>query len=242
MTPGNAAIVQLQWFTDRPQTQRYKVSVQLLDDRNQLIAQHDSEPGGGALPTDRWPVSEPIIDNHGIAIPFGTPPGLYHMIAVLYDAETGDRVRQHGKDTVALGAVIIEHAEQTPPLEVIPMQHRLGLTLGPMHFVGYDAYRRGFTHAPQTPIQPGDIVHFTIYWQAPDPLPADWPADLTMTLRLGGQQITAPLAGGAYPTGEWQAGELVRGEFDLIYDGTASQPQLSIGDSATNLRPLPVQP
>ncbi|MFN3981142.1 MAG: hypothetical protein ACK4SA_12245 [Caldilinea sp.] len=242
VTPGNAAMVQLQWFADMPLTRRYKVSVQLLDDRNQVIAQHDSEPGGGALPTDRWLVGERVIDNHGIAIPFGAPPGLYRMITVLYDAETGERVLQSGQDMLALGAVMVERAEQTPPLDVVPMQHRLGLTLGPVQLVGYDAYRRGFTHAPQTPIHPGDTVHFTFYWLAPDPLPVDWSADLTMTLRLGNQQITAPLAGGAYPTGQWQAGELVRGEFDLVYDGAASQPLLSVGDDSASLRPLPVQP
>lgn len=242
VTPGNTAMIQLNWLTERPLTQRYKVSVQLLDDRNQLIAQHDGEPGGAALPTDRWQVGDNVIDNHGIAIPLGTPPGQYHMIAVLYDVETGERVRQSGKDALAVGAVVVERADQTPPLEVVPMQYRLGQMLAPVQFVGYDAYRRGFTHAPLTPIQPGDAVHFTLYWQAPDPLPADWPADLTMTLRLGEQQITAPLAGGAYPTAEWQAGELVRGEFDLIYGGASSQPQLTIGDNTTNLRPLPVQP
>lgn len=242
VTPGNAAMIQLQWFTDRPLTRRYKVSVQLLDDRNQVIAQHDSEPGGGSLPTDRWQVGEKVIDNHGIAIPFGAPPGAHRMIAVLYDAETGERVRQFGQDLVALGAVIVEQSEQTPPLDVVPIQHRLGLTLGPVQLVGYDAYRRGFTHAPQTPIHPGEIAHFTFYWQAPNPLPADWPADLTMTLRLGDQQITAPLAGGTYPTGQWRAGELVRGEFDLVYDGATSQPLLSVGDDSANLRSLPVQP
>lgn len=242
VTPGNAAMVQLHWFADHPLTRRYKVSVQLLDDRNQLIAQHDSEPGGGALPTDRWQVSKPVIDNHGIAIPFGAPPGLYHMIAVLYDAETGERVRQYGEDMLALGAVVVERAGQMPPLDVMPMQHRLGLTLEPVQLAGYDAYRRGFTHAPQTPIHPGDPVHFTLYWQAPDPLPVNWPGDLTMTLRLGDQQITAPLAGGAYPTGKWQAGELMRGEFDLTYDGAVNQPQITVGDDTAKLHPLPIQP
>jgi hypothetical protein len=242
VAPGNAAMIQLNWLTERALTRRYKVSVQLLDVRNQVIAQHDGEPGGGALPTDHWQIGEEVIDNHGIAIPFGAPPGVYRMIAVLYDAETGERVRQFGQDMLALGAVVVERAEQTPPRDVVPMQHRLGLMLGPVQLAGYDAYRRGFTHAPQTPIHPGDAAHFTFYWQAPDPLPAEWPADLTMTLRLGNQQITAPLAGGAYPTGEWQAGELVRGEFDLLYDGAASQPLISVGDDSASLRPLPVQP
>ena len=110
--------------------------------------------------------------------------------------------------------------------------------LGPVRLAGYDAYPRGFAHAPETPIQPGDTVHFTVYWQAPDPLPLDWPDDLTFTLRLGDQTITAPLAGGAYPTAEWQAGELVRGEFDLVYAGGDPRPVLLVDGMTMTLRPL----
>jgi mannosyltransferase len=240
VAPGEAAMIQLSWVTERALTQRYKVSVQLLDERNQVIAQHDSEPGGGAHPTDRWQIGEEVLDNHGIAIPFGAPPGLYRMIVVLYDAETGERVRQFGQDTLALGAVVVERAEQAPPLEVVPMQHRLGLTLDPVRLVGYDAYRRGYAHAPETPIQPGDTVHFTLYWQAPETLPEEWPADLSLTLRLGDQTINAPLAGGAYPTAAWQAGELVRGEFDLVYAGGDPRPVLTVAGTTETLRPLSV--
>jgi hypothetical protein len=239
--PGDAALIQLHWLAEQPLTQRYKVSVQLLDDRNQVIAQHDSEPGGGAHPTDRWQIGESMIDNHGIAIPFGAPPGAYRLMATLYDAASGERVQHRGQEMLTLGSVIVERAAERPPLEVIPMQHRSDVAMGPLQFVGYDVYRRGFAHAPETPIQPGDTVHFTLYWLAPDTLPTDWPADLTMTLRLGNQQITTPLAGGAHPTARWQAGDLVRGDFDLVYDGAATQPLLTVQDVAVALRSLPVQ-
>jgi len=240
VTPGNAATLQLTWLTTQALTQRYKVSVQLLDARNQVIAQHDGEPGGGAYPTDRWQIGETVIDNHGIAIPFGVPPGRYRMIAVLYAADTGERIRQFGQDALPLGEVEVERAAQTPPLAVVPMQHRLDDAAGPVRLVGYDAYRRGFAHAPETPIQPGDTVHFTLYWQAPTPLPAAWPTDLTLTLRLGEQMIRAPLAGGSYPTGAWQAGELVRGEFDLLYTGGDPRPVLSVEDATITLHRLPM--
>lgn len=238
--PGNAATLQLTWLTTQALTQRYKVSVQLLDARNQVIAQHDGEPGGGAYPTDRWQIGKTVIDNHGIAIPFGVPPGRYRMIAVLYAADTGERVRQSGQDALPLGEVEVERAAQTPPLAVVPMQHRLGDAAGPVRLVGYDAYRRGFAHVPEAPIQPGDTVHFTLYWQAPTPLPAAWPTDLTLNLQLGEQMIRAPLAGGSYPTGAWQAGELVRGEFDLLYTGGDPRPVLSVEDATIMLRRLPM--
>ena len=119
------------------------------------------------------------------------------------------------------------------------MQHRLNQTVGPVVLAGYAAHRKGYDHAPATPIRPGDTAHFTFYWQAPDPLPTDWPGDEAFTLRLGDQQITAPLAGGNYPTGKWQPGELVRGEFDLVYDGTGDNPALEIDGDVVSLAPMP---
>ena len=89
---GDVALVRLWWRALRPLETRYKVTVQLLDMRDQVIAQRDSEPAGGAQPTDTWTVGEPVQDNHGLFIPFGTPPGEYRLIAALYDPATGARL------------------------------------------------------------------------------------------------------------------------------------------------------
>ncbi len=238
---GDIALVQLGWSAPQPIERRYKVSVQLLDARGQVIAQRDSEPAGGSRPTDTWQVGEEIADNHAVPIAFGTPPGDYQLVVVVYDAESGARVRQAGGDALPLGEVSVARADVPAPLAVIPMQVRVGTTLGPVTLAGYDLYKKGFAHAPETPLQPGDLLHVTLYWLAPDPLPADWPADGTFSLRLGGQEVTAPLAGGAYATGQWAPGELVRGEFDLLYDGSARQPMLAAGGDAIRLHPVPGQ-
>ncbi|GIV69707.1 glycosyltransferase family 39 protein [Caldilinea sp.] len=240
VSPGDALLVRLTWSAEHLLDRRYKVSVQLLDERSQVIAQHDGEPGGGALPTDRWSPGQRIIDNHGVAIPFGAPPGVYVLKAALYDAETGARVRHSGEEMLSLGSVLVARAVQAPPTEVIPMQHRLAATLGRVHLIGYDAYRRGFAHAPKTPVRPGDAVTFIFYWQAPSPLPADWPADLTMALRLGEQELSAPLAG-AYATGAWTAGELVRSVVEIIYGGGDARPRLTVDGVSITLEPLPTQ-
>ena len=86
------------------------------------------------------------------------------------------------------------------------MQHRLNKQLGPVTLIGYDLHRRGYAHAPETPVAPGDPVELVLYWQAPDPLPDDWPQDLVAEITLGEQMVRFPLAGDGYPTGQWQAG------------------------------------
>jgi mannosyltransferase len=237
--PADVALVGLRWIADQPITARYKVTLQLLDPRNQVIAQRDGEPAGGAQPTNHWQVGAPVVDNHGLFIPFGSPPGEYGLMVALYDAEHGARLPAPDGDSFILGSLTIQPFAGAPPLDVIPMHYRPGRRLGPVLLAGYDLYRKDSAHAPQTPVAPGELVHFTFYWQAPDPLPDSWPADLQFTLQLGDETITAPLAGGGYPTGAWRAGELVRGEFDLLYDGAHQHPGLRVEEHEMRLAPLP---
>ncbi len=238
-SPGEAATVALHWLAVIPPSASYKVSVQLLDTRNQVIAQHDSLPAGGSRPSDAWQPGEIVVDNHGLPIPPGTPPGAYRLIVALYDPDSGVRLPVAQTDHVELGTLEVVRPQRPIPVDVVSMPHHVNRTLGPVMLAGYAAHAKDFSHAPQTPLHPGDTAHFTLYWQAPQPLPADWPPDLTFTLRLGDQSLEAPLAGGGYPTGQWQAGELVRAEFDLPFDGSATVPMLQVATDSVKLSPLP---
>jgi hypothetical protein len=226
--PGEAALVQLRWDVLQEVTQRLKVSVQLLDAANQVVAQRDGEPVGGSRPTDTWQAGEQVTDNYALPLPLGTPPGDYRLVVALYDAQTGQRLQHAGGDAVELGAVIVDRPSMPAPAELIPLAHRLNQRLGPVTLLGYDAYRKDFAHAPQTPLAPGDTAHVVLYWQAPDPLPSDWPDDLAVTVRLGGQSVTLPLGGASYPTSQWQAGEIVRSQLDILYDGTAAHGEVEV--------------
>lgn len=236
---GQAALVGLRWQTVAPLAERYKVTLQLLDERSQVIAQHDAEPAGGSAPTDNWSPGVAVQDNHGLPIPSGTPPGLYRLIVAVYDSADGTRLLTNSNDALELGTIEVVLPADPLPADVLPIQYHTSAKLGPVMLTGYAAHRKAFSHAPTTPLVPGDITHFTFLWQAPDPLPADWPSDAYFTLELGGEMLAAPLAGGSYPTGEWQAGELVRGEFDLLYDGSAQRPVLTVDDATFNLARLP---
>ena len=233
--PGAAALVQLRWEVAADVTQRLKVSVQLLDAAGQVVAQRDSEPVGGSRPTDTWRAGEQITDNYALPLPLGAPPGEYRLLAALYDAQTGERLHQAGGDAVELGSVFVERPATPPPGALIPLAQRLDQQLGPVTLLGYDAYRKDFAHAPQTPLAPGDLAHVVLYWQAPDPLPAGWADDLTVSVRLGGQSVTLPLGGPAYPSGQWQAGEIVRSQLDILYDGTAARGEVAVAGQVAPL-------
>ncbi|MBI2845492.1 MAG: glycosyltransferase family 39 protein [Chloroflexi bacterium] len=80
------------WQTTEKIGERYKVFIHLLDEHEQVIAQRDAEPVGGAMLTTTWMPEEPVIDNHGILIPVGTPPGEYRVEVGMYNLSTGERL------------------------------------------------------------------------------------------------------------------------------------------------------
>lgn len=239
VTAGDVALVGLHWQTLAPLTQRYKVTVQVLDSRNNVIAQRDSEPVGGSLPTDQWSVGQTVLDNHGVLIPPGTPPGTYRLILALYDDNTGERLPlSTTEDFFVLGELSVVRPQRPLPTTLLALQHTSAQKIGPLTLTGYSAYRKGTAHAPDTPIVAGDLVEFTFFWQAPNPLPANWPADLTFTLTLGDQSVTMPLAGDGYPTRQWHAGEQIRSKAELLYTDQGRRPQVTIGEDTRKLQPL----
>ena len=240
LAAGETLLVGLRWQPLTPPQRPYKVTAQLLDSRDQVVVQRDGEPGGGTRPTLGWQVGEVVADNHGLPLPPGTPPGVYRLIVAMYDAETGARLPTPTGDALLISQPTLGRPDQPLPASIVQMQRRADRKLGPLTVVGYDFYRKGFAHAPQTAVASGDLLQVTLYWQAPTPLPDSWPADLALRLRLGDQVVDAPLVGGGYPTGQWQAGEFVRGTFDILFDGASPTLWLEVGDARLRLGRVPL--
>lgn len=217
-TAGEVTQLQLIWQALNQPPRRYKVFMQLLDLHDQVIAQRDSEPVGDSRPTTSWRPGETIVDNHGVLIPPGTPPGDYRRIIGLYDLETGDRLRlPDGRDHFALPSVRVLRAATPPPLAALNMMVEQRFDFGAVALLGYDRYKRGYGHAPETPLYPGDRLHLTFYWQANVRPRAVWWFDLTLSDGSGHAvaNLRWPLVSESYPTTAWAAGEVVRGEHDL---------------------------
>ena len=60
--PANALQLQLNWQPERTPDADYTVFVQLLDERDQVIAQHDAPPVSGDRPTSGWQPGEQVSD------------------------------------------------------------------------------------------------------------------------------------------------------------------------------------
>ena len=89
---GGILPVTLFWETDAVLTERYKVTVQLLDAEGRLVAQRDTEPLDGLAPTNIWKPGTVLTDRYGLPLPPDLPPGRYRLIVGLYHIITGERL------------------------------------------------------------------------------------------------------------------------------------------------------
>ncbi len=240
LAAGDTLMVGLRWRPLRTPGRRLKVTVQLLDDRGQVIVQRDGEPAGEALPTTAWQRDEIVVDNHGLPLPFGSPPVDYRLIVAVYDAETGSRLSVGHGDAVELAQPTLIRTEQSLPPSTVPILHRKTLNFAQLNAIGFDFHRKSFAHAPTTPLGTGDLLQVTLYWRAPSPLPPSWPEDMKMRLLLGDQSVESPLAGGNYPTSRWRAGELVRSTFEIRFDGADPVLWLEVGGTRKRMGRIPV--
>jgi len=112
VNPGDVLQVQLQWEGVVAIERNYKVFVQLVDFDlfPPVVAQHDSDPGGGLYPTSTWAVGEPVLDNHAVIVPNDLPPSQYLLITGLYnpDDPTQRLLLPDGSDFYTLGTVTVE--------------------------------------------------------------------------------------------------------------------------------------
>jgi 4-amino-4-deoxy-L-arabinose transferase-like glycosyltransferase len=217
VTAGEVLPLSMAWEAIHPISDRYKITVQLLNERDQVVAQRDAEPAGGLRPTTEWTPGQIVYDSMGVLVRAGTPPGDYRVILAVYRQADGARlpvgVDGSRADHVILGQVRVQRPPMPPALITLGIQHPLQAQFGPLQLLGFDAYKRGFAHAPATPLTPGDVLQVSLYWRA-ERTPG---RRLKIRLELGTGQTTvkADPAGEAYPTTLWVTGEVVRGDHDV---------------------------
>ncbi len=116
VAPGQTVLLTLRWQTTAPIRARYTIFAHLIGGinpvtRTPLWTQMDSEPAGGARPTNDWRVGEIIEDRRGLWLPLHIPPGDYVLQVGMYDAVTLARLpvfienRRVEEDRVILGTV-----------------------------------------------------------------------------------------------------------------------------------------
>ncbi len=214
---GDVVQLSLQWLAAEPDDTRYKVFLQLLDADSQVVAQRDAEPVGESRPTDTWQAGETIIDRHGLLVPPGTPPGTYRLITGLYNRSDGRRVTNPQGDAVDLGTVQVVRPVTLPSRDAFNILFDRHHNFGPIDLLGFNRYPRGYGHAPETPLHPGDLLHVDLFWQSQSSSQSDRWALLSLGDLPGGRVIEARrlIGGSGHPASQWETGEIVRDQVDL---------------------------
>jgi 4-amino-4-deoxy-L-arabinose transferase-like glycosyltransferase len=89
---GGTLKLTLYWQALGPGQRSYTVFVHLLNSAGQVVAQKDSAPGEGSLPTSGWVPGEFITDPYTLALPENLPAGSYQVEFGMYDPASGARL------------------------------------------------------------------------------------------------------------------------------------------------------
>jgi hypothetical protein len=217
LTAGDAVRISLSWRASVETDEDYVVILVLKDEQGRRWAQHEMKPQGGWKPTDTWAQGELVQDNHALMVPWGTPPGEYHLELQLYSPELGHSlVVSQGDKTAAgvgldLGPVQISPSLVYPSKVHLSAQHECATEFaGQVELQGYDLIS-GDYHS-------GDKLHLVFYWRALRDIQKEYNL-LLQLIDSSGKVITQVIAlPGAswYPTSRWERNEQVKGQHDIV--------------------------
>ena len=186
LIPGKDWPVYLAWETAVAPTADYTVSLQLFDPRGQRVAQHDSEPFDGALPTSRWTPGKAYDDLVVLPALPALTPGVYQLRLAVYGGGLSAPVQ-----TVAL------LSRGLMPASLPPAASSAGWTVDS---VAMRASTGGYDVAVGGSVQAAPTADYTWFVHA-----------LDASGKLLAQDDHPPTA----PTSSWRAGERFEEAFHL---------------------------
>jgi 4-amino-4-deoxy-L-arabinose transferase-like glycosyltransferase len=214
--------VSLEWRLDHAATSPTGLGLRLIDEEGRVWGTVDEWLLDGAgVPTTDWDSGRGYRTDHLVWPLEGTPPGRYALVGALAESESQRPMEIDASELPAVGTHVrlgeVDVVTASKPLfsghmmAAEPVYQRLqeGVVL-----VGVGAL-------PER-IRPGDSLPITLLWQAGQEL-GD-PYVLRLQLRDGEGKLLSEWAGPpipSYPTGEWRAGDLLRGQYELMVPADA---------------------
>ena len=218
-----------------------RVVLRLTDAAGYTWASRDSRPRGGQISFADLPIGEQLVDQHGLLIPAGTPPGIYQLRLSVHPAEAErplDLLDERGQPLgveARLADVQVTLPTTALPPEALPVQYPLRADFDRrIRLLGYSLSQAAW--------RAGDSLSLSLFWQA---LRAgEYPFTVRLQLRdTQGQTLASEQRPPAYPTQLWPAGMLLHDPHRLQLP-----PQLPAGDHQLTVEllwpdgtPLPVE-
>jgi hypothetical protein len=204
----NTLNLTLYWQAMLPIDEDYEIVLKMINGVYKVWGQQGGQPVQGVFPTYTWQESQIIKDQRDIEVLPGTPPGVYQVEVILYDLHNSVWVEPDGGPGL-LGPMEIPRGAH-PPVEALDIEYPVDANLGgQVKLLGY-TIESGF--------RPGDGIHLTLFWNALRKMEKDYTVFVHLVDKGGniwGQKDNPPVDG-FYPTTQWEEGEIVRDQYDLI--------------------------
>jgi 4-amino-4-deoxy-L-arabinose transferase-like glycosyltransferase len=109
LRPGDILPLNLYWQAGSTTDDLYTVFALVETLNGQTIAQIDSQPQGGGMPTASWATGQVITDTYPLQIPLDTPPGAYRVVVGMYNSLDGTHLidTRTGEGQVVLDPAIV---------------------------------------------------------------------------------------------------------------------------------------
>ena len=168
------------------------------------------------MPSRQWRPDLYVRDEHRLDLPGDIPPIAYELRAGLYERETGQRLsilmgqeESQSGDTIILQQVHVLPAQSSFRSTAHSRQdYQLGESI---KLLAYSVEREATADGH---IRPGQTITATLFWQALEPVEADYTVFVQLldeTGQVRGQHDSPPV-NGRYPTRSWLPAQVVEDE------------------------------
>lgn len=205
--PGSAMRLTLYWESLAVMDRDWSVFVHVVDENGIVVAQRDTYPGLGLMPTRKLAAGQTLADAYAINVPPTTySPGSAKIEIGLYDYNTGDRLivvteglPDSGRDALTLSPLVIAANPGDAPN---PQSLNFG---GQVELIGYDMDRRTLH------LSNSDSLTLTLYWRGIRQMTTNY--SVFAHVRGAGESLWAQSDSwpqdGAAPTTTWAVGQVV---------------------------------
>jgi len=216
--------VTLYWQALRAMGEDYTVYLKLVNAVYHIWGRQEGRPFHDGMPTNAWQAGQKVKDRRELEVLPGTPPGLYHIEIILHDPYKDQVLEPRDGGGLLLGP--IEMPRRKPPnLASLDIEHPQEAILGDkVRLLGYNM-DSGF--------RPGDGIRLTLFWQCIEEMDQDYTVFIHLIDEqqdIWGQKDNPPVDG-FYPTSRWEAGEIVRDQYDILISPEAppGEYQIEVG-------------
>ncbi|MGC9521870.1 MAG: ArnT family glycosyltransferase [Anaerolineae bacterium] len=202
--PGDRATVSLMWRSLGATATPHSLFIHLLGEGDRIVAQRDTFPGHGLLPTTQLPPERTWVEEHAVAIPATAyAPDRLQIAVGVYETATHERVPPAAAegDHVRFGDLALVRRDIGAAADAFAVHFGDGMVL-----TSYDV--------SDLVIAPGRSLTVTLNWRCTAPIPEDYTVSVQLIddrWRKAAQSDEWPL-GGQAPTSSWQVGEAVADE------------------------------